>query len=287
MTTTWKRRTLVAILFTALFMTAILPTIGHPLVQRSASAATTTDPIAVGNWYEDQYDSIIVQYANQYGLNPFEIKGQIMLESGFDTWAQSSVINAACDWTYDEGLMQINPYCSDTGSADLYDPTTNIAIGTSIMAQLYNQFGDYDLALQAYNIGAPAVQDGQRNWAYSDAVDSYAQQFQSEHDALYGNGGGSGGAYTVQYGDTLYSIGAKFGVSWQSIASANGIYYPYTIFVGEQLTIPGVQTTYTVQPGNSLYSIGNMYGVSWQSIASANGIGYPYTIYVGEQLVIP
>jgi LysM repeat protein len=287
MTTTWKRKTLVAILFMALFATAILPTVGHPLVQRSASAATTTDPIAVGNWYEDQYDSIIVQYANQYGLNAFEVKGQIMLESGFNTWAQSSVINSACDWTHDEGLMQINPYCSGTGGQDLYNPTTNIAIGTQIMSALYHEFWDYDLALQAYNIGASAVQNGQRNWAYSDAVDSYAQQFQSEHDSLYGGGGGSGGTYTVQNGDTLYSIGSKFGVSWSSIASANGIYYPYTIYVGEQLTIPGVQTTYTVQPGNTLYSIGVMYGVSWQSIASANGIGYPYNIYVGESLVIP
>ncbi len=92
--------------------------------------------------------------------------------------------------------------------------------------------------------------------------------------------------YTVQPGDTFYSIGVQFGVSWQSIASANGICYPYSIYVGEQLVILGVQI-YTVQPGDSLYSIGQMYGVSWQSIASANGIGYPYTIYVGEQLVIP
>ena len=44
-------------------------------------------------------------------------------------------------------------------------------VSTSIMAQLFQEFGNYDLALQAYNIGSTAVQDGQRNWAYSDAVD--------------------------------------------------------------------------------------------------------------------
>ena len=51
--------------------------------------------------------------------------------------------------------------------------------------------------------------------------------------------GGSGSwTYTVQPGDTLYGIGQRYGVNWQSIAQANGIYAPYTVHVGESLTIP-------------------------------------------------
>ncbi len=88
----------------------------------------------------------------------------------------------------------------------------------------------YDLALQAYNMGASQVASGARNWSYSDAVDSYAQQFESENVALGGSGGQNasapGGTYTVQYGDTLNSIGLSYGVSWQSIASANRISAP-------------------------------------------------------------
>lgn len=286
----WKRKTTLAALLMALMAIAVLPALGHPIFAHSASAAS--DPIAVGNWNEDQYDSYIVKYANAYGLNPFLVKGQIMLESDFNTWAESNAVNAACGWTHDEGLMQINPVCSSTGGANLFDPATNIQLGTSFMAQLYHEFGDYDLALQAYNIGSNAIANGQRNWAYSNAVDSYAQQFENEHNSLYGSGGssgGGGGSYTVQSGDTLYSIGQRFGVSWQSIASSNGIYSPYTIYVGEHLNIPGgsSQTTYTVQAGNTLSSIGARFGVSYQSIASANGISAPYTIYPGEQLVIP
>ncbi len=45
--------------------------------------------------------------------------------------------------------------------------------------------------------------------------------------------------YTVCAGDTLGSIGAKFGVSYQAIASANGISNPNRIHAGQTLTIPG------------------------------------------------
>ncbi|MBE6708864.1 MAG: LysM peptidoglycan-binding domain-containing protein [Ruminococcaceae bacterium] len=44
--------------------------------------------------------------------------------------------------------------------------------------------------------------------------------------------------YTVQSGDTLSAIGAKYGVSYLTIANYNGISSPYTIHVGQVLKIP-------------------------------------------------
>lgn len=44
--------------------------------------------------------------------------------------------------------------------------------------------------------------------------------------------------YTVKAGDTLSKIGQDLGVDWRQIASVNGISSPYTIYVGDQLTIP-------------------------------------------------
>ncbi|MDB1089067.1 LysM peptidoglycan-binding domain-containing protein [Streptomyces sp. ACA25] len=44
--------------------------------------------------------------------------------------------------------------------------------------------------------------------------------------------------HTVRSGETLYSIGRQYGVPWQSIASANNIRAPYTIYVGQILVIP-------------------------------------------------
>ena len=109
--------------------------------------------------------------------------------------------------------------------------------------------------------------------------------------------GGSAGStynqtYTVRSGDCLSTIAQRFGVSWGSIATANGIYSPYTIYPGQVLNIPGssvnvVQSkTYTVRSGDCLSTIAHSFGVSWASIASANGIYSPYTIYPGQVLLI-
>jgi LysM repeat protein len=52
--------------------------------------------------------------------------------------------------------------------------------------------------------------------------------------------------YTVAWGDTLSSIGQRFGVDWKLIAEANGI-KGTTIFAGQVLYIPGGSTG-TVPP---------------------------------------
>lgn len=44
--------------------------------------------------------------------------------------------------------------------------------------------------------------------------------------------------YTVKSGDTLSEIGAKYGVSYQSIAKLNGIDNPDLIFPGQVFKIP-------------------------------------------------
>ena len=107
------------------------------------------------------------------------------------------------------------------------------------------------------------------------------------------NTGDYGETYTVRSGDCLSTIAQKFGVSWGSIATANGIYSPYIIYPGQVITIPGgsggaVQSqTYTVRSGDCLSTIGQKFGVSWGSIATANGIYSPYTIYPGQVITIP
>jgi LysM repeat protein len=99
--------------------------------------------------------------------------------------------------------------------------------------------------------------------------------------------------YVVQPGDTLNSIGRKFGVSWVEIAEANGIVNPNLIYAGQVLKIPTNQPetppslTHTVQPGETLYRISLQYGVHWLAIAQANNIATPYVIYPGQVLTIP
>lgn len=49
--------------------------------------------------------------------------------------------------------------------------------------------------------------------------------------------------YTVQHGDTLYSIGVKYGVDWRTIFYANGITNVLRLPVGKVLCIPAATAT--------------------------------------------
>ena len=53
--------------------------------------------------------------------------------------------------------------------------------------------------------------------------------------------GGGGHTYTVESGDNLTKIGAKYGLSWQQVFEANKdtISDPDKIFPGQELKIPG------------------------------------------------
>ncbi len=55
-------------------------------------------------------------------------------------------------------------------------------------------------------------------------------------------GGVASERYVVRRGDTLYAIAFRFGMDFRSVAAANGIASPYTIYPGQNLIIrPGSQ----------------------------------------------
>ncbi|MBF7095562.1 LysM peptidoglycan-binding domain-containing protein [Alkalibacter mobilis] len=103
--------------------------------------------------------------------------------------------------------------------------------------------------------------------------------------------------YTVKAGDTLSAIAQKYGVTIQSIATANKISNVNYIYVGQVLVIPGTSTQpvpapttelkYTVKAGDTLWAISQKYGVTVQAIAVANKITNTNYIYVGQVLIIP
>lgn len=96
--------------------------------------------------------------------------------------------------------------------------------------------------------------------------------------------------YTVRSGDTLSSIAAKFGTSYQTLASLNGISNPNLIYAGQVLRVNGSANAgsvyYTVRAGDNLSSIASRYGTSYQSIAALNGLANPNLIYAGQTLKI-
>ena len=106
----------------------------------------------------------------------------------------------------------------------------------------------------------------------------------------------NGTTYTVKSGDTLSAIAAKYGTTYQKIASDNGISNPNKIYPGQVLKINGatnnttntqdVSKTYTVKSGDTLSAIAVKYGTTYQEIARKNGIANPNKIYPGQVLKI-
>ena len=131
----------------------------------------------------------------------------------------------------------------------------------------------------------------------------------------------TGGRYTIQKGDTISRIAAKFGVSTQSVLTANGLGWSSIIYPGQTIAIPGtvlatenvssvtpitptpttgepttpvvsspaptLNSSYLIKSGDTLSSIAQKFGVSIQSILDANGLGWSSIIYAGRSLTIP
>jgi len=106
--------------------------------------------------------------------------------------------------------------------------------------------------------------------------------------------------YVVRWGDTLFSIAQRFGVTVDAIKQANGLTSDF-IVVGQELIIPGGivpppggpppspggPAIHIVQPGENLFRIALRYDTTVEAIAEANHIVNPWFIYVGQELVIP
>jgi LysM repeat protein len=105
----------------------------------------------------------------------------------------------------------------------------------------------------------------------------------------------SGGAYTVQRGDTLTRIALRYGVTVRALMQANALDNSHTIYVGQRLVIqgagvavsapaPATGDTYVVRSGDNLSKIAQRYGTTAAALARLNGIANPSAIYPGQVL---
>ncbi len=108
--------------------------------------------------------------------------------------------------------------------------------------------------------------------------------------------------YTVQPGDSMFTIAQRFGVSLQALINANPhITNPAEIFPCDVLCVPcepdcripascppGFKCRYTVQPGDSMFTIAQRFGVSLQALINANPhITNPAEIFPCDVLCVP
>ncbi|MDD6224028.1 MAG: LysM peptidoglycan-binding domain-containing protein, partial [bacterium] len=98
--------------------------------------------------------------------------------------------------------------------------------------------------------------------------------------------------YTVQSGDTLYSIARKFNTTVDQLKTINNltsnVLQPgQVLIISKKEEIPSESyTVYTVKSGDSLWKIANQYGVTVNEIIELNNLGTTL-LQIGQQLKIP
>lgn len=178
-------------------------------------------------------------------------------------------------------------YASHTSSGD-YTPTEKPSHAEDKVIYYTVRSGDTlsDIALR-YNMTYQSI--AEKNGISNPNLIYPGQRLVISGQYTSSSGVTESNTYTVSSGDCLSAIGSQMGVSWQSIASANGIYSPYLIYPGQVLTIPGGSSGgqyYTVQYGDTLSGIAVAYGTSYQYLAQINRISNPNMIYTGQTICI-
>ena len=123
------------------------------------------------NIYPIEHDEYIDKYSKEFDLDPWLVLSVIWVESKFDNTATSSKDA--------RGLMQVTPKTGKWASENLelddyedellYDPQTNIRIGSWYLDNLRTEFdGNLELVLAAYNGGSGNVTKWLEDEKYSD-----------------------------------------------------------------------------------------------------------------------
>ncbi|MBI5161923.1 MAG: LysM peptidoglycan-binding domain-containing protein [Micrococcales bacterium] len=116
--------------------------------------------------------------------------------------------------------------------------------------------------------------------------------------------------YTIQRGDTISGVAARFGVPTAQLLAANGLAWSSIIYPGQRIAVPGTvgmvaassvtpapapaapappatTTAYTIVRGDTVSAIATRHGISIDAILAANGLTRASLIYAGRVLQIP
>ncbi len=93
--------------------------------------------------------------------------------------------------------------------------------------------------------------------------------------------------YTVQPGDSLYSIAQRFRVSPQRVILDNGLSEPQSLAVGQSLLLLSPALTYTARQGDTLPAIADHFGVTPEILLQNNPrLSLSAPLRVGQDIVI-
>ncbi len=104
-----------------------------------------------------------------------------------------------------------------------------------------------------------------------------------------------GTVYTIQPGDSLYTLAQRFNTTIQAITAANPGIDPANLQLGQKICIPVAPTPgpcpggfiYTVRAGDTFFSIARRFGIAVAALSAANPGVDPNRLLIGQQICVP
>ncbi len=109
--------------------------------------------------------------------------------------------------------------------------------------------------------------------------------------------------YTVEPGDTLFSIAARNGLTWEQLAEFNQLDEDSFLQVGQTLSIPSrgagpaiiaptapdtsaasAPRTYTIRPGDTIVGVAVRFGLDWEHLLQINGLTDASILSLGQTI---
>lgn len=187
------------------------------------------------------YHTIYASSTSENGLTPSITGGTItnIIASARNPY----LINDGTGWINDDCIVENNENTSEPESPDV-EESTNLAhsVGEYVTySALFASSTSEEPLNPLYTDGTiTAIAEGARNpyliengrgWVNDSVINGSSAPEDTYEEPSYDT-------YEVESGDCLSAIGDKLGVDWYSIAEANGIGEPYTIYPGQSLVIP-------------------------------------------------
>lgn len=188
------------------------------------------------------YHTIYASSTSENGLTPSITGGTItnIIASARNPY----LINGGTGWINDDCIVENNDEnTSEPESPDVEEPTglthsvgeyvTYSALFASSTSEepLNPLYTDGTITAIAEGARNPYLIENGRGWVNDSVINGSSTPEDNYEEPSYDT-------YEVESGDCLSAIGDKLGVDWYSIAEANGIGEPYTIYPGQSLIIP-------------------------------------------------